>query len=383
MGKRNRGPGACFAAFVIAMGSPLAGANEPEDEKAFSDLLRGRGVDAARAFQKLSGPELGAPAAAGMDCSLATSRMLYLADPVEGAPYLAGQIACVGEGMEQVVATRLLTGRKLSGDEKAGVTAVAEATADTYARRSAGLQAVFLLERAKIAIVNGDLEMAAVHYDHVQPLAHTLDQVSKSIPVTDVIDAVGAADLLGRVEQMFRDETARSFWGNFSVGLVMNFKRDGDIKSASVTDGNGVTPGVVRVERADPKKVGLALEAHRYLGSYQFGARGRHYGSGEWLPGAVAWGLYASVMPGLDDHLVDVAGIGLMIGLLGDSHVDKRAAKVSMNLGAGLFADFNSLQLEESFVEGEPLPTGESAVRVKEETEYGLQAILSFTAVFR
>jgi len=201
------------------------------------------------------------------------------------------------------------------------------------------------------------------------------------------IDAPLKNELLGKVaddaDALVRNRIT-SFWGNFAAGLLINFKKDPPVESATVstvTSGVGGATGTVKVEYADEIKVGLGLEAHRFLWGWRFGEgnnKAKYTGD---YNSSVAFGPYIGVMPGTKD-IVDVLSGGLLVGILGDPHFGKSEAKISMNIGVGYFLDFNSLHLANGFQDGQPLPQGETFVRLTEETDEGLQVNVSFGATF-
>ena len=121
-------------------------------------------------------------------------------------------------------------------------------------------------------------------------------------------------------------------------------------------------------------KTGLALVAHKFMFGTTFGDKPK---TGKFASG-VAVGPYLSVLPGALE-IVDVLGVGVALAVLGDSDFDGDAS-YSLNIGAGYFFDFKSLDLEEGFTEGQAPPDGATAVKLRERTDRGLQVVVSFSA---
>ena len=216
--------------------------------------------------------------------------------------------------------------------------------------------------------------------DSLRLQAGALDNIGLPDLGSQVRDIVGSLEsTIQKLMKGVGSDFTHSLWGNFSPALILNFKDEGDIENASVsestTDGLGrVTGGVVRVERDEDVKAGVGLAAHVFPWHWAVMDDTNKVVKRAW-----ALGPHVSVMPSGDD-LVDVLGVGLTLGMIGDPHFsDRKGIRTSMNVSVGWFFDFDSLRLEDGFEEGQQLPNGESEVRLKEVTDEGWQFMVSFT----
>jgi hypothetical protein len=171
-------------------------------------------------------------------------------------------------------------------------------------------------------------------------------------------------------------EEAERFWSNFGVGLLLNFDlgHRKPIKSASIINNKVV------VEEEDDTKYGLGLEVHKFMfGSTVGGDKNRHW-TGSW-----AVGPYVSVLPGTNE-VIDALGAGIIVGFFGrpDKINDNTTNKAgfSMNLLIGGYIDPQTQVLADGFIDGAAPPAGETSVRYKNVTQYGIQGGLSFNYGF-
>jgi hypothetical protein len=168
------------------------------------------------------------------------------------------------------------------------------------------------------------------------------------------------------------DQDATKFWSVWGVGLVVNFDTGHrkPIISASIVN------GIVRVEEEDDVKYGLGLEVHRFIWGTSWGATARRPWSG-----AMALGPYVSALPGTN-NVIDALGAGLVFGFIGGRSSESESNKFSMNVAIGMYVDPGTRVLADGFEDGKAPPAGETSVRYKTVTQYGVQGVLSFSYNF-
>lgn len=70
--------------------------------------------------------------------------------------------------------------------------------------------------------------------------------------------------------------------------------------------------------------------------------------------------------------MIQAAALGVMVGF-------RRANNQSFNLGIGIAVDPSTRVLGEGLRANQPLPAGETEIRFKEESQYGLVLLTSFS----
>ena len=157
----------------------------------------------------------------------------------------------------------------------------------------------------------------------------------------------------------------REFAGlNFGVGISLTHDvgSNARVKSASVVN------GIVRVNDENNDIARIMLESH-----YFFTTNRKFLGSVSSLKWG--WGPFMALQPGTDD-IVEALGGGLMIGF---KRSDDPSDTSSWNVGFGLVIDPNKTILGDGITENQPLPPGETEVRLKEKSQLGILVISSFT----
>lgn len=232
--------------------------------------------------------------------------------------------------------------------------------------------------RAQVQELSTEGDYSGVR-DSLQTMVTAIDKTvaEKNLPTPAQEAIFNEAKELSKIAA---ENRARAFWSHWSAGLILNFKDSPPVESAVVEAAASTilsqAPGIVRIKRGNEIKMGLGLEAHRFMGTITFGndlAGG--YSS------SIAIGPYVSIMPGAND-IVDVLGAGLLVGLLGDHRYDPKKDRFTMNLGIGYFWDFNSLHVKDDIEDGQPLPSQYSTVELEERTDKGLQFMVSFSLYF-
>lgn len=141
-------------------------------------------------------------------------------------------------------------------------------------------------------------------------------------------------------------------WGG-AISLAMDFPGKERIAKAEVVN------GLVRVTDEDDADARLLLELHNFI---PFGK------DSEW-----GIGPFVAIQPG-SDEIIESVGLGVMIGRR--LFKDKES---SFNIGIGAIVDPSAQVFGDGVVANEPLPAGETTIRYKEESQWGLLILTSFT----
>lgn len=154
----------------------------------------------------------------------------------------------------------------------------------------------------------------------------------------------------------------RDFAGlKLGVGLSLTIDFGG-IERVSEAE---VVNGIVRVTDEDDARARVMLESH-----YFFAPTGRFLGVNERDWGT---GPFVAVQPGTDE-IIEAAAMGVMVGFRRPGTIDQ-----SFNIGFGVSVDPNTRVLGSGLRAGEPLPAGETAIRYREESQYGWVILTSFS----
>lgn len=143
----------------------------------------------------------------------------------------------------------------------------------------------------------------------------------------------------------------------FGAGVMANFDvnrggRDRRVKSARTVG------GVVRVEEESKSQVGFVLEAHKFWSTPP----------NETYP--FVHGPFLGLV--MDQSTIDTAVLGYMWGFRQPSSTQ------TLNLGIGASVTPRAQVLGDGINEGEALPNGETEVRYKYKTKFGLAVMVSF-----
>ena len=142
----------------------------------------------------------------------------------------------------------------------------------------------------------------------------------------------------------------------FSVGLYANFDVGADrrVQSARLVN------GIVRVEESNRAQLGIALQAHRLFASKS---------------GKTAWGPFVAVISNNNGAIASGA-IGAVFAIAPKTGFV--AQQTSINFGVGVSVNPGSQVLGDGITANEPLPPGETEVRYKKVTLYGVLVTVSF-----
>lgn len=181
------------------------------------------------------------------------------------------------------------------------------------------------------------------------------------------------APAAGKAEEAEREEIQetvnREFLGiEFGLGLGMAI----DISEGDRVEEASVVAGVVRVNKTGNAQPRILLETH-YFWQLAFEERTRQIGSQaiRIREADIGIGPFVAVQ-GSDEQVLESFALGVMIGF-------KRSESSSLNLGFGLVLDPDVKTLGDGIVENQPLPAGETEVRFKQESRWGIVALASFS----
>jgi hypothetical protein len=163
-----------------------------------------------------------------------------------------------------------------------------------------------------------------------------------------------AQEIQDRAEGVNDQEVLKKYFG---AGLMANFDVL-NIKSKRVKSAR-VVGGVVRVDEESRGQLGFMLEAHKFISSSGTGAS------------KVVSGPYIGMVMG-GDSSIDTGILGYMWGFR------QPATTQTLNIGIGLSVTPRAQVLGDGIEEGAALPNGETEVRYKTKTKYGLAITVSF-----
>jgi hypothetical protein len=178
----------------------------------------------------------------------------------------------------------------------------------------------------------------------------------------------------GSRQQLMQVTEASSILSNFHFGVAIGViakAGERDLVQSATVDANNI----VRVERDNNTRANFLLEAH-----YFFEPDAELWGTGlkhnQW-----GWGPFVAIQPGTQ-NIVEAVGVGLMIGFKRAALMAKEKAPErgdSFNLGMGLLVNPNAQVLGDGIVANQPLPAGETDVRLKTTTELGWLFVFSYS----
>jgi hypothetical protein len=144
---------------------------------------------------------------------------------------------------------------------------------------------------------------------------------------------------------------------DFGVGIGVSFDLSGRDR---VVDAS-VVNGVVRVNEENNDQPRALLETHYFF---------------DWKvisdSSLFAYGPFCAIQPGGDDVIQAIGG-GLMVGMRPD-----RGSVDSFNLAIGALLDTHVKSLGDGVEKNKALPAGETQVRYKDSSQWGLLVMLSY-----
>lgn len=158
----------------------------------------------------------------------------------------------------------------------------------------------------------------------------------------------------------------------FGVGVSLTLDRgDRDRVSEAVLDTNGI----VRVADQNNNPARIMLESHYFFTPCGRSLLGRkNLCSDNAESEKLQWGAgpFIALQPG-GENVIDAIGMGLMIGFR------RGQTSQSFNFGIGYVVDPNTKVLGNGISEDQPLPAGETEIRLKETAQSGLLFLASFS----
>ena len=146
-------------------------------------------------------------------------------------------------------------------------------------------------------------------------------------------------------------------FGGFNVGagVMVGF----DLGNKQRVQKASVVNGVVRIDQASSSNIGVIAEVHKL---YQYDSKG-----GQW-----GYGPYVGLVLSGENNIINAASAGVMFGFL------PKGDKQSLNIGVGAMVTPNAQVLGDGIEANQPLPAGETGVRYKNTTIYGVAVAISF-----
>lgn len=176
------------------------------------------------------------------------------------------------------------------------------------------------------------------------------------------MDAAQVANINAQIEANAEKDAKEKFKGiGFGVGLSLVVDSGGDdrITSASVVN------GVVRVDEESNSQARALLETHFFFTSDEK-LLGR-------AAGDVGHGPFMALQAGSED-VIEAIGLGYMVGFRRAGAQDGS----SWNIGVAYMVDNKAKVLGDGISANAPLPAGETAVRMKTQSEDSFALVFSF-----
>ena len=187
-------------------------------------------------------------------------------------------------------------------------------------------------------------------------------------------EAENEATRLTEKEAQDRRDALDDFKKGAGLGISVVLGSEDVVSDATVVDGKIV------VTNRSKDQIRAAFEAHQLFTANPFTSGGRRRIREQVERCAkdtiecplVGIGPFAAIQTG-DDDTVSALGIGVMVGVRSDPRQDS-----SFNIGVGIEFDNSVKRLAPGFVEGQPLPSGQTQVQFTEESARRLMLTLSF-----
>ncbi len=191
----------------------------------------------------------------------------------------------------------------------------------------------------------------------------------------------GEAEAKAEAEQDSAESRFLGFGFGLGVGLSVDMG-DGDRVDEAILDENDI----VRIKTMSNELPRLVLETHYFFESkqkYCVDAAGEIVCDDndepfkDTLPLA-KWGHGPFVaIQSSQDEVLDAFALGWMVGLR--RRTASQTSSNSLNFGIGVVFDQKVKTLGDGVVVNEPLPSGETEIRIKEESRMGILVVSSFT----
>lgn len=242
-------------------------------------------------------------------------------------------------------------------DRAVKATAFGPTTTQGVARAKELVQKSDLVARLQISLAQPEIKP-----DERETLAEALKLAQSNMEQSTV--QISESERL----KTLADERFAGFNFGVALGVIVKAGKRNLIQSASL-DPNGI----VRIDRDNDTTANLILESHYFFtpDATFLGIEARNWGIGP----------FVAVQPGTENIIQSIGG-GLMLGLKRSSILLKEVARDrgdSFNLGFGVMVNPNSKVLGDGIQKNQPLPGGETVVRLKTTTEMGYLITFSYS----
>lgn len=170
--------------------------------------------------------------------------------------------------------------------------------------------------------------------------------------------------LLATHDYAFAEDEGTQKFGGLTLGVGLSLTHD--VGKNDRVDSASIVNGIVRVANERNDVTRIMLESHYFFTPQSkplFGVGGENWGHGP----------FVAIQPGSND-IVEAIAFGWMWGF-------KRPGsdRSSWNIGIGAVVDPTAKVLGDGFVPNRAPPAGETEVRYKEKSQWGLLVISSFS----
>lgn len=153
---------------------------------------------------------------------------------------------------------------------------------------------------------------------------------------------------------------------NFGVGLSLTHDLgDNDrVETASLVN------GIVRVDDEENDVARIMLESHYFFTPQKSFILNDNLKANDW-----GWGPFVALQPGTDE-IIEAIALGVMWGF---KRHEETSGTSSWNIGLGAIVDPNVTVLGDGIEANKPLPEGETEIRLKEKSQWGVLILTSFS----
>lgn len=194
--------------------------------------------------------------------------------------------------------------------------------------------------------------------------AHLAPPPRAGLPETSTIPMATVEDIAREQVNTKVDELASKAqdpFGRLGFGVALSLTHD--LGSHSRVEEAQLANGIVRLKDEGNDLARVMLETHYF------------FDAGSLWRKKFGLGPFVAVQPGSED-IIDAVGFGGMIGFKRDSEL---LGQSSFNLGIGGVVDPDSTVLADGIRENQPLPAGETEIRFKEKSQWGLLFLTSYS----
>ena len=151
---------------------------------------------------------------------------------------------------------------------------------------------------------------------------------------------------------------------NFGVGVSLTI----DIGDHDRVESAELVNGIVRINKENNDIPRIMLETH-----YMFLPQVDFLGIDSIEPGKWGWGPFVGIQNG-SNEIIEAIGAGIMLGFIRNEET-----KDSFNIGVGMVVDPSVKILGDGIKENQYLPEGETEIRYKETSQWGILILSSYS----